>query len=274
MTFKKKKKGAKSIYKASTESDSEDLSMEVSTTPPPQIAAVVEPTLELSTPGICPLCKGTKQTLAIGKHAYTNIMKTFSVPCMCYVSTTVSSQYKLLQHLGGQYMHPDKLSPQLSPDFENLSGNENLILTGSYDALLTVVKSLIMKHRFELNPPRILFERSIDIVHKFHVPQDDGSSLHISETNKYDLAIIVFGSNERNQAIAPCMAQLVSTRLDEQKPTWIYFPDTLPTLVTTSQEYSADLVVLLDKRFKKVGVKTDLKIEAIKSQTKQSVKQF
>jgi len=269
MTKRYKEKGKGGFVRPPVQAVAEDLTLDA---PAPE-STIIESNLELSE-GICPLCNGSKQMLAIGKHSFTNIMKTFSVPCMCYISSTVSNQYKLLQHLGDQYMHPDKLNPQFSPDFKNLPGNENLILTGNYDALLIVVKSLIMKHRFEIDHPRILFERSIDIVHKFHVPQDDGSSLHISETGKYDLAIIVFGSNERNQAIAPCMAQLIQTRLDEQKPTWVYFPETMPTLTPTSQEYSAELSVLLDKRFKRVGVKTDMKIENLKSQTKQSVKRF
>ena len=243
--------------------------------PPPLVSDYIEPTIETPVKGVCPLCNGSRQTLAVGKHPFLNIMKTFSVPCMCYISSTVSGQYKLLQHLGGQYMHPDKLDPRMSPDFKNLTECENYLLTGNYDALLTVIKALIMKHRFELGPPRILFERSIDIVHKYHVPQDDdGSALHISETNRYDLVVIVFGCNEKNKALGPCMAQLVQTRLDEQKPTWIYFPETMPALNTTSQEYSAELAVLLDKKFRRIGVKTDLKLEALKSETKQSVKRF
>jgi hypothetical protein len=242
--------------------------------PVPEVSTYVESNLEPLTEGVCPLCKGSKQMLAIGKHVYTDIMKTFSVPCMCYISTTVSSQYKLLKHLGDQYMHPDKLSPQLSPDFKNLSDNENFILTGNYDALLIVIKALIMKHRFELNPPSILFSRSIDIVHDYHVPQDDGSSLHLSATSRFDLAVIVFGSNERNQAIAPCMAQLVQTRIEEKKPTWIYFPESMPALTPNSQEYSAELAQVLDKKFRRIGVKTDMKIEAMKSHTKQSVTRF
>jgi hypothetical protein len=242
--------------------------------PVPEVSTYVESNIEPPIEGVCPLCKGSKQMLGIGVHPYTNIMKTFSVPCMCYISTTVSSQYKLLRHLGDQYMHPDKLNPQMSPDFKNLANNENLILTGSYDALLIVIKALIMKHRFELNPPSILFSRSIDIVHDYHVPQDDGSSQHLSATSRFDLAVIVFGSNERNQAISPCMAQIISTRLDEQKPTWVYFPETMPTLTPNSQEYSAELVQLLEKKFRRIGVKTDMKIETMKSHTKQSVTRF
>jgi hypothetical protein len=251
-----------------------DPSLDMEPTIAPEVSEYVESVPEERVKGICPICNGSKHTLAVGTHAYTKILKTFSVPCICYTSTTVSSQYKLLQHLGGQYMHPDKLSPHLSPDFENLWDCPNYLLVGNYDALLFVIKALIMKHRFEMHPPRILFSRSIDIVHDFHVPKDDGSSLHLSATANYDLVILVFGSNERNQAIAPCMAQLVQTRLDEQKPTWIYFPENMPVLTPTSQEYSSDLAITLEKKFKRIGVKTDLKLEALKVQTKQSYTRF
>jgi hypothetical protein len=223
----------------------------------------------------CPYCDGTGKSWVITTHTYTNIKKIISVPCVCFTSTTVSNEYKLLKHLGGQYMNPKDLDPKLTPNFDDISINENFILSGNYDSLLMVIKALIMKHRFDPRNPRILFSRSIDIVHNFHVPQEDGNAPHLSSTSKYSLVIVVFGSIEKNQALSPCMAQLVQNRLDEKKPTWIYFPETMPALTVSNQEFSPELAVLLDKYFKRLIVSSDTKIEGKgPSVSKQSVKRF
>jgi hypothetical protein len=222
----------------------------------------------------CPYCNGSGRNLALTIHEFTKKKKILSIPCVCFTSTTVSAEYKLLKHLGGQYMHPDKLSPELSVDFDDPSNSENLLLTGNYDALILSVKALIMKYRFDPRSPRILFSRSIDIIHDFHVPQDDGIAPHLSSTSSYALAIVIFGTIEKNQALAPCMAQLVQNRLEERKPLWIYFPETMPALTPSNQEYSPEVAVLLDKYFKRLTVSSNMKIEKGPSTSKKSVTRF
>lgn len=223
---------------------------------------------------ICPYCKGNGKTLAITTHSFTQKKKIFFIPCVCYTSTTVSAEYKLLKHLGDQYTHPDKLAPELLVDFDDYSNNDNYLISGNYDALLLSVKALIMKYRFDPKDPKILFSRAIDIIHDFHVPQADGVAPHLSSTSSYALAIVVFGTVEKNQALAPCMAQLVLNRLDEKKPIWIYFPETMPALGPSNQEYSPELAVLLDKHFKKLNVSSDVKIGKGPSTSKKAVTRF
>ena len=208
----------------------------------------------------CEFCNGSGRLLAIVTHPYTQKKKTLSIPCVCFTSSVVSSEYSLLKHLGEQYLHPDKLDPNLQVDFDDLSVNENMIFSGDYDTLLLMVKALIMKYRFDPRRPRILFSRSIDIVHDYHVPQkDDESAPHLSATSIFDLIIIIFGTLEKNKALASCMTQVVQTRVNDKKPTWIYFPETMPTLNNSNQEFSPELVMLLEK-FKKIEINSGMKI--------------
>jgi hypothetical protein len=222
----------------------------------------------------CKFCGGSGKAMAVITHSFTNKKKIISIPCICFISTLVSTENKLLKHLGEQYMHPDQLDPQLVVNFDNLPENNNYILTGSYDALLMAVKAIIIEHRFDPRNIRILFSRSIDIVHDFHVPQDDGIAPHLSSMSNYDLIITVFGTIEKNQALGPCMAQLVQNRLEEKMPIWIYFPETMPVLTPSNQEFSPELAVLLEKNFKKLTISSDVKIKQNQSASKQSVKRF
>jgi hypothetical protein len=159
--------------------------------------------------------------------------------------------------MGEQYLHPDKLDSRLLINYNDLPSNENLIIEGLYDSFLFMVKALIMKNRFDLIKPRILLSRTIDVVHDFHVPQGNEDARHLSATSVFDLIILIFGSMEVNKANAPCMAELVSTRLQEKKPTWIYFKE---VLTPKSQEYSEELLVLLEK-FSKITIRTDRSID-------------
>ena len=207
----------------------------------------------------CELCNGTGLYDEVVDHTHIKVRKVISVPCYCFISKVISNDkdYKLLQHMGEQYLHPDKLDPRLLINYQDLSANENFIIEGSYDTFLFMIKALIMKNRFDLNKPRILLSRSIDIVHDFHVPQGTEDARHLSAIAVFDLAVIVFGSMEVNKAIAPCMAELVSTRLQDKKPTWIYFQE---VLTPKSQEYSEELLVLLEK-FSKITIHSDQTID-------------
>lgn len=225
---------------------------------------------------ICEICGGAEHITSIVIHPYTKLEKLVSSPCVCYVSRVVSNEYKLLRHLGDQFMPPEEIPEKFRIDLSDLSKNDNLSISGDRDTFVLMVKGLIMTHRFEYNKPRILFSRSIDIVHDFYVPREDGVSLHLSATSLNDLVILEFGTNEKNVAIAPCMSQLVQTRLDEKKPTWIYFPPTMPVLSVNGREFSAELVESLDKFFKNVEITSaglTLK-KAVKSASKRSAASF
>jgi len=207
---------------------------------------------------VCPLCGGEGRRLAVVVHIHTKIKKTILIPCVCYTSKIISSEYKLLQHMGDQYILPDKLDTNLRVNFDNLPSNKNIILEGSYDSFLFMIKALLMEHRFDLHKPRILFSRSIDIVHDYHVPQGNEEARHLSATSVFDLAIIVFGAMEVNKAVAPCMAELVGTRLQEKKPTWVYFQE---IMTPKSQEYSEGILELFEKHFTKITLKADQSID-------------
>jgi hypothetical protein len=126
-----------------------------------------------------------------------------------------------------------------------------------------------MKNRFNTPKPRILFSRSIDIVQDFHVPQEDDVSPHLSSTLAFDLIIVIFGTVEKNKALAPCMAQMVMTRKEEKKPTWIYIPPPKTSVAQCDQEKSAELEeAIKDFKSKTLVAPNDL----IKSIIKQSRK--
>jgi len=221
---------------------------------------------------VCTLCDGSGRNTVIMIHQHTKQPKAVSVPCPCYTSKVVSAEYKLLQHFGDQYLPPDQLDKRLNINFENLGTAPNYIINGTYDSFLFMMKSLIMMHRFALNKPRILLSRSIDIVHDFHVPQDDGVSRHLSATSVFDLVVVIFGSMEVNKAVSPCMIQLVTTRLDEKKPTWIYFSD---VLTPKSQEYSQEIIVLIEKYYRRISIETGLEFKrGNQSESKRLAAQF
>jgi hypothetical protein len=180
-----------------------------------------------------------------------------SVSCVCLSSKTISLENRLLGHLENVFIHPDKRDPQLVFNYENLAMSPNFIITGVYDNFALQIKSLMMENRF-LNPkPRILFSRSIDIVHTFHVPSPDSDAPHLSAMSVYDLVVIVFGTVEKNQALAPCMSQVILSRKDERKPTWIYLPENRNTLSACEQEKSADLdKILVEPYFKNIEIKS------------------
>lgn len=205
----------------------------------------------------CEYCNGTKEQIVVTTHHYTQKQKVGSIPCVCLASTIVSRENKLLTPLGEYYLHPDKLDPQLLFNPLDLTANPNLLIRGDYNSLLIQIKALFMRHRFDNPKPRLLFSRAIDILHDFHVPQSDGDALHLSAITNYDLVIITFGTNEKNQALASCMSQVAFTRKEEKKPTWIYLPENRPTLASCDQEYSQDLEKIVSE-FTSVIIKSGL----------------
>lgn len=207
---------------------------------------------------MCDICGGSGFWKQVVLHQQTGIKKIVSVPCNCYIAKLVTQENKLFLATGEIYQPLDKLDKKLLLNLEDLSSNQNFILEGTYDAFIWVMKSLIMLYRFDPRSPRILFSRSIDIVHEFHVPQADGFALHLSATSIYDLVIVIFGAMEINKAIAPCMAELINTRLQEKKPTWIYMKEIFSP---NSKEYSEELANTIAKSFIRLGVQIDCSLE-------------
>ena len=206
----------------------------------------------------CKYCNGTEKRDGVKTHLQSNKLISVSVPCWCFISKVVSEENKLLAYIGEQYSkNENDGSPRFNPDlvfvYDDLKKSPNLLVQGrgrlADDVFLLNVKSVMMKYRFGQVKPRILFSRAIDIVHDYHVQQDDGTSLHLSSLSVFDLVILKFGTQENNKALAPCLTQLIQNRLEEKKPTWIYYPD----VFTVKKEITPELEQMLE-RYKKVDL--------------------
>jgi hypothetical protein len=214
----------------------------------------------------CEYCNGSGEILTPVLYKRINIRKMASVPCVCFTSRLVSQENSLLQYLGDDYLHPDKMDTQLVFLPEDLPSSPNFLITGDPDYFRLQMKSLLMKNRFIVPKPKILFSRSINIVQKYYVAQEDESFYHLSATLIFDLVVVIFGTKETNKAVAPSMAQMVATRKEEKRPTWIYFPPTNSSLEQCKQEKSPELEETI-KEFKTVILSTKdtmIKTEAIK----------
>ena len=105
-----------------------------------------------------------------------------------------------------------------------------------------------MKYGFRTPAPLFLCCDSIEILKRFYVAQDDGSNPKLSDANKYDLVVIIIGTNEKNDQLKTCIAQVVYNRLSIKKPTWIYTRTPYDRCI---QEKSDDLGEYL-KRFERI----------------------
>lgn len=189
----------------------------------------------------CSICGGTRQTTTIVRHPQTNLPQVKTRPCFCVLSELVSSEFPLLGFLADTYIPFDKIHAKLRFDPKNLRENPNLLISGNYDTLALNVKSIIMRHRFDDPKPGFLFCRAIDVLHNFYVQQSDGSSPHLSDTNRFSLIVMSFDTQEKNDKLKTCIAQVTYMRLREHKPTWIYMPEDRPSLASCAQEYSEEL---------------------------------
>jgi hypothetical protein len=202
----------------------------------------------------CPLCGGAGKRIVTIRHSASNMMKTAVQWCICTKSKFVSenSHHRILAGLGEAYIDPDSVDPQLKFDPENLDKCPNLLIVETDDISFRFhVKATIMKHGFAVPPPLFYCCDSIDILKKFYVAQDDGSSPSLSDLNKFDLLVIILGTNEKNDQLKTCIAQVVYNRLSIRKPTWIYLR--VP-MGNCNQERSEELEEYL-KRFQRVSLK-------------------
>jgi len=223
----------------------------------------------------CEICNGAGVTLVPIVHKQSKIKTMASVPCVCLISRLVSQENGLIKYLGDSYLHPDLLDSRFVFFPEDLPNSPNFIVTGNSDNFKIQIKSLLMKNRFLMPKPRILFSRSIDIVQEFHVPQDNDLSPHLSSTLVFDLIIVIFGTFEKNKALAPCMAQMIMTRKEEKKPTWIYIPPPKVNVGQCEQEKSAELEeVLKDFQNLELSSQNSIAREQIKKVSKNNAADF
>ena len=216
----------------------------------------------------CPICGGTGKHTFLVKHTQTNRSKIVTEWCLCMKSRFISDQpdYKLLTWLGDNYIPLEQIDSQLIFDIDNLNKSPNLVIKSpDYETFCLNIKSIIMRHRFQPQPPLIYCCRSIDLVHNFYVQQDDGSSPHLSEAEKYDLLVFTLDTEERNLKLPSCVAQVVYTRKVIRKPTWIYYSK---SSLSDCQEHSSELSMFL-KEYREVILKG-----SIKTNSKQAAANF
>lgn len=201
---------------------------------------------------ICKLCKGVGEKISYRKHLGSGRMIPVSEYCICKKSEYISDNYRLLSPLGREYLPYDQVNKDLIFDPQNLRKSPNYLITGNESDFLLHVKSILMIHKFADQTLSFYCCRSIDVVQKFYVKQDDGSFPHISSTDKYDLMVFTLGVMEKNEALKSCIAQLVNIRMGH-RPTWVYLPR--PSLSGCEMEYSPELEEML-KNYKKITLKT------------------
>jgi len=194
----------------------------------------------------CPLCNGAGKKIVVTRHSQSNAPKTAIEWCLCmksrFISESVSN--KPLAWLKDIYLPIEEIDPQLDFDPINLQKNPNLLIKATdFETFCLHVKSVLIKHRFQEPIPSIHFCRAIDILHDFYVQQEDGTSPHLSETDKFDLLITSLDTEEKNDKLKTCVAQIVYSRKCHHKTTWVYLPR--PTLSACTQEYSTELDELL-----------------------------
>lgn len=189
----------------------------------------------------CPLCGGDGKRLVLFKSIHTGREKVKVKICDCRVSSLVSEEYPLLSSLGDNYLPYERMDPQLVFKPADLRTSPNLLIRGDYDTLRYNIKSLIMRYRFEDPKPQFLFTRSISIMHDFFVPQSDGETPHLTYTNRFDLIIVCLGTMEHTEKLRTCLAQVVSMRAQDRRPTWLYLPEDRVGLEQCTYEYSDDL---------------------------------
>jgi hypothetical protein len=221
----------------------------------------------------CEFCKGSGETLMPVMYMKSKLKKMASIPCFCLISRLVSQENDLIGYLEETYLHPDKMDSRLLFSPNDPKNNPNFLITGDMDDFNLQIKSLLMKNRFLVPKPRILFSRSIKIVQDFHVPQGNDAAPTLSALLEFDLVIVIFGSSEKNQVLAPCMAQMILTRKDEKKPTWIYLPRKKPTIELCLQEKSAELEEAI-KDFVPICLSDKSNKISIKKQTKNTARKF
>lgn len=226
----------------------------------------------------CNICDGSGKKIVVTKHKYSGSPKTSIEWCICMKSKFVSdSKYcKPVGWLGDSYLPLDKIDPRLKIYPHNLSESPNIFITSTdFRDFCFHVKSIIIKYRFSDPTPMIGCCSAISVLQDYYVRQNDGTSPHLSEINKFDLFIITMDTREKNDPLKTCIAQVVYNRICMCKPTWLYIPGKAFTS-ETHWEYSDDLNALIRESFNKVSElsKTQIKEKTVITQSKKSASNF
>lgn len=206
-------------------------------------------TVRLSEPGeTCALCDGSGKKYTVIKDKRTGLSKWGCTLCACKKSEIVSQNYPYLGYLDRKYLPEEDLHKDIVFNPIDLSSSPNLLIIGSSWDFRLHLKTIIMKYRFLDPAPAIYCCSSIDILQKFYVKQNDGSSPQLSSTDKFDLLAFALDNFEKNEQLKTCIAQVVYMRKNK-KPTWILQPHR--SLVDCKWEYSLELQELLES-YKKI----------------------
>jgi len=198
----------------------------------------------------CKICGGSGERLVVVKDPRTGRKKVTSEYCLCKKSSFVSSSFPLLNSTGNSYLPLDKVDENLKFLPNKLDKSPDLIIQSDFPTFAFHVKSVVMENRFKTNAPHIYICRAIDILQKFHVPQEDGTTPHISSLDKFDLFIFTCDTYESNQKLDGVIAQVVNNRKG-RKPTWIHM--TRP-FENCKYEYSDELSHLVSD-YKRIKLK-------------------
>ena len=227
---------------------------------------------------VCPLCNGDGRRIIIkGKNPRTNLLKVVTEWCICEKSRYISRTYDMLSFLGDAYLPLEEIDKNLIFDYENLSKSPNLYITStSLSTFNFHVKSFIIKYHFISNPPNIYYCKAIDLLKRFYVKQEDGSSPSLSDLNHYDLLIFTLDTKEKNDQLGTCVAQVVYNRDCVCKPTWIYLPEL--SLLENARELTDDLKTYLDpksKKYTKISIaSTGIEIKSVKTVVQKKAESF
>jgi hypothetical protein len=126
--------------------------------------------------------------------------------------------------LGDLYLLPNVYDKQLKFTKETpINKIPNLVIqdTDNYSFNLHL-KSMMMDHDFVSEYPlSFYYNTSIKIVQDFYVrPSEEASLSDLRE--KYDIVILSFGTEEKNDAMPTSLLAVIDNRLNACKPTWIY----------------------------------------------------
>lgn len=196
---------------------------------------------------VCPLCDGVGERLV--RRKLPNGMykpQPDTEICMCRKAEFVAAESRMLDSIEG-WLRLEEIDSQLKFEPAKLSRSPNYFITKTdFDTFGINAKSVMMHYRFKDPPHSIMCCNSIDILHKFYVKQNDGTSPTLSETEKYDLLIIMLGTMQKNDQLKTCVAEVVQQRL-RRKPTWLFMPDNFATLEACKFEYSPELESMMKK---------------------------
>lgn len=173
----------------------------------------------------CPICDGAGMRYVLSMHKQLKRMISAVEWCVCMKSRFVSqdSSFKILSALGDEYLPINEIDSQLVFELGS-SKNHNLLImpNTTYESFLFHIKSFLIVNKYADPAPNIYLCDSIDILKDFYVAQDDGTCPGLRELNKFDLLIFTLGSDEKNDQLNTCIAQVVGNRKNLRMPTWIY----------------------------------------------------